>query len=115
MKILKQSTDEMRKSEIFGMTKDAKMHKMSEHVGLRIEIDKWLHYEDENAKGDKVEILSIKADDGEVYATNSATFKQQFFEILDMLEGEPVDAIEVVSGVSKNGREYITCSYVGDK
>ena len=115
MKILNKSANDMKKSEIFGMTKDAKMHKMSDHVGLRIDIDKWLHYVDENTQGDKVEILSLKSTDGEVYATNSATFKQQFFAILDMLEGESVDAVEVVSGTSKNGREYITCSYVGDK
>ena len=106
---------EMKKSEIFKMTKNPAIQKMSDNVGLKIEVDSWLVYSDLNSKNEEQTILSIADNEGNIYATNSATFRQQFFDIVDMLEGEMVDVIEVVSGVSKNGRDYITCSYCGDK
>lgn len=114
MKIIKQSRDNMKKSEIFKMTQDANIQKMSDNVGLRLDITDWVFYSDTNSKGEEHTILSIACESG-VYATNSATFKEQFEKIVEMLEGEAVDAIEVVGGVSKNGRDYITCSYVGEK
>lgn len=114
MRIIEKSR-EMKKSEIFKMTKDPAIQKMSDNVGLKIEVESWLIYSDLNSKGEEQTILSIADKEGNIYATNSATFREQFFDICDMLEGEPVDVVEVVSGVSKNGREYITCSYCGDK
>ena len=114
MKLIKTSRDKMKKSEVFKMSKDANIQKMSDNVGLRLDITDWILYSDTNSNGEEHIILSIACESG-VYATNSATFKEQFEKILEMLEGEAVDAIEVVGGVSKNGREYITCSYVGEK
>ena len=114
MNIIEKSC-EMKKSEIFRMTKDASIKKVSENIGLNVEVDKWLVYSENNSKGEEVTVLSIMGKDGEVYATNSPTFRNQFYDIVEMLGEEMIDRIEIVSGTSKNGRDFVTCSYTGDK
>ena len=44
---------------------------------------------------------------------NSATFIDDFEKMAALFGPGGVDAIEVVSGTSKAGREFITCAYAG--
>jgi len=53
--------------------------------------------------------------ESEVFATNSATFQHDFEQICDMItdagEDGTVFAVEVITGTSKAGRQFFTCSY----
>ena len=59
------------------------------------------------------EVLAIMTPDGEIFATNSPTFKEDFFQMQELFQdmGETVHAISVISGISKAGREFISCAY----
>lgn len=65
-------------------------------------------YRDVNSKGEEMEILSIKAEDDTIYACQSETFKREFFAMVD--EFWPDMEIIKLSGETKAGREFITCS-----
>ena len=51
--------------------------------------------------------------EGEVFATNSPTFIKDFRKLVDLFNSsnERVEKIEIISGLSKAGRTFITCKY----
>lgn len=106
MNIIK-ATEGLTKRNIYDLTRSPEIKKMSENRGAVIDVDSFCLYLDVNGKGDEVTILSIGAKDGSVYATNSQTAIKEFEYILDLMDGEPF-AVRVMTGTSKNGREYIT-------
>ena len=53
--------------------------------------------------------IIIKTIDGEMFGTISDTFKREFGDIVGFF-GDDVGAIKVISGKSKAGRNFITCS-----
>lgn len=79
-----------------------------EELALHYDVQAYVLYEDENNKGETVEILSILVNDGDVLAAQSATFKRSFFEIVDICKGRHF-AIHIIDGNSKNGRRYMDC------
>lgn len=108
------SSENLSPKEIYNLTKSPKTRKMKDAVGSVIEIGAWASYEDVNKKtGDIQEVLAIMTSDGEIFATNSPTFKADFFEMQEFFRdmGETVHAISVISGTSKSGREFISCAY----
>lgn len=101
---------ELNKKEQYKMTKDAGIKKMKDYVGSSIDVYAYCIYTDFNSKDNKeVEVLSVMDTDGSVYATNSATFKKDFLDIAELMGGEDF-SIGVISGTSKKGREFITCT-----
>lgn len=68
----------------------------------------WLVYTDVNSKGEDVEILSVLTESGLVLAAQSKTFKESFFDIVDIVGDRPF-SIRVLSGTSKSGRRYMDC------
>lgn len=113
MKIVNSSAN-LSVKDIYHLTMNPQTQKMKDVVGQRIELAAWAVYEDVNRKTGEVQnILAIKTPDGETFATNSPTFKTDFANMVELFEsmGATVPAIEVVSGTSNAGREYITCVY----
>lgn len=113
MKIIKASAN-LTPKEIYNLTSSPAVRRMRDVVGSVIEIDKYAFYEDVNKKsGEVVEILAIQTPEEEIFATNSPTFKDDFASMIELFEGmgEEVHAISVISGTSKAGREFISCSY----
>ena len=108
MNILR-ATEGMTKKEIYAMSYNQGIHKMSDHANEIFQVDKMLLYEDEQ-DGEMVEILSILTTNGEIWATNSKTFIRDFKRIDEMFEGEDAPELFVYTGVSKNGRDFIGCS-----
>lgn len=107
---------ELSKKETYKMTLDPAIQKLSLAKGSVIAVDAYCSYSDEkvdaqNGEVKTVNILSILADDGTVYATNSASFQKDFGNICDIMDGEKFE-IKVISGTSKAGREYITCTLI---
>lgn len=112
MEIIK-TNRELTIREKYAMTKGANVRNMKDCEGTVIGISAWVLYKDFNEK-DQVEneILAIMTPDKEIYATISATFKREFFDMWDMFEssGEVLDEVAIVSGESKAGRHFITCT-----
>ena len=71
-------------------------------------VSAWLIYTDVNSKGEDVEILSVLTESGLVLAAQSKTFKESFFDIVDIVDDRPF-SIRVLSGTSKSGRRYMDC------
>ena len=92
------------------MTMDAGIKKMKDFVGASIDVYAYCIYTDFNSKDEKeVEVLSVMDEDGNVYATNSPTFKKDFMNIATLMDGEDF-SVGITSGTSKAGREFITCT-----
>lgn len=109
MEILR-SSENLSKADMFKMVKDPKVRKIKEVGGEVLTVTDWVLYTDKNNKGDLVNLLAIKCEEG-CFATNSATFIQQFTEIVDFFDGS-FSRIEVLEETSKNGRTFYQCSYV---
>lgn len=111
MNILKTSK-ELTVRERYKLTMDPGVKKMKNAIGSRVDVAAYCIYADEDKDGKPQEILSIMTPEGEVFATNSPTFKRDFEKMVDVFTdgGETLDAIKVISGESKNGREFITCT-----
>ena len=108
------SSPNLSAKDIYNLTMNPTTKKMKDAVGTRIPVDKWAVYEDVSKKtGEVQEILAIATGDGEIYATNSATFKADFLNMIDLFNsmGEPVPAVVVTTGKSKADRDFITCIY----
>ena len=80
--------------------------------GAKINVMHWIEFSDVNSStGEKVEILSMMDKTGECYATNSTSFKEMFFDIVDIMEGEDF-TIEKLGGKTKSGRDFVTCGLI---
>ena len=105
------SNKELTKRESYKMTLDPAIKKMKDFIGVQIEVAAYCLYQDVNKDGKEVEVLSIMDKDGGVCATNSETFKRDFMNIAELMDGEEY-TIKIISGQSKAGREFITCTLV---
>ena len=105
------SNKELTKRESYKLTLAPAIKKMKDFIGVQIEVAAYCLYKDVNKDGKEVEVLSIMDKDGGVCATNSDTFKRDFMNIANLMDGEDY-AIEIISGQSKAGREFITCTLV---
>ena len=103
---------ELTKEEKYFLTKAQDVQKMTEAVDQILDLSAWAIYKDTNADGKEVELFAMLTEDGDKFATNSATFIGAFREILDIFEPAEVKRLKVMSGTSKNNRTYITCAYV---
>ena len=80
----------------------------------QVHIDKYCLYEEDNAQGEIVKILTVSTTEGHVFATTSAAFIRTFDRIMELANRCNVKdvCIEIVAERSKNNREYITAKYV---
>ena len=116
MNIIKKS-GELSIMEQYQLTMSPKIQRIKDCAGQRFEVAKWCVYEDIDKKsGDTKEILSMMTSEGEVFATTSDTFKNDFKDILSLLESAgmagTVFSLEVITGKSKVGRDFFTCAFV---
>ena len=99
---------ELTKQEIYFLTKAQDVMKMKDAVDSVVELSAWVIYTDVNADGEEVELFSMRTVDGETYATNSSTFIRAFRDILDIFAPEEVTKLKIMSGTSKNNRQFVT-------
>ena len=111
MNIFKQSSDVTPK-ELYLLTKSSRGHGMREVVGQKIDVAAWAIYEGVRSEtGELSKICAILTPEGEVYATNSRTFTEDFEDIMDMFDGD-VHTIQVVERKSKKNRPVLFAEYV---
>lgn len=110
MEIISKYPESMDARTAYKLMKSPEVKKMSEAEDSILEVAAWLKYSDVNSKtGEIMEILSVVTEDGEMFGTVSNTFKKEFDDIVEFF-GPAVGAIKVVSGQSRAGRKYITCT-----
>ena len=109
MRIINQSR-ELTKVEKYQLTQSPDMLSMKDiDDEAKITVNAWCVYEDINSKDDEVEILTILTPDNQIYCTQSATFKEDFMNIVDIMEENEVFTIIKRSGTTKAGRPYVYC------
>ena len=108
---IKRQNGNFGKGEMFNMTQGSEVGKLSDKVGETLKLDGWLLYVDENSTGELQQVLVVREESGELSATISATFIEQFTKLVDFM-GDESYSIKIVGKRSKNNREYITCSVV---
>ena len=111
MKIIRK-TEGLTSADMYALTKGNDVQKMSDAKGEVLDIAKFVLYEDEDQKGELMNVLAVETVAGVRYATNSKTFVRNFSDIMAIYEAGnevPPTQFKVGSGKSKGGREYITC------
>lgn len=114
MEIKSSYPETMSKKQQYNLTLSPKTQKMKDAKGGVLDVSAWCVYEDTDNDGEARRVLAIETPEGETYATNSATFQTDFAAMVALFGPGGVDRIEVISGTSKAGREYITCAYAGE-
>lgn len=111
MNIIKKSREDLTAIDLYKMTKNADIMRMSDLPGgTPIHVEDWVLYEDQKQSTGELQIILAIRTGGEVYATNSVTFTREFADIVAMFEGEDLPDIVKVDGKSKAGRAFITCA-----
>lgn len=115
MNIIAKSASITNPMDMYSLTKSPDRAKLSEVAGEILELDKWVVYSEPNSKGDDVILASLITANGSAFTTNSATFIRDFTSAVDMFAefGTEFTTIQIVEGMSKNGRSFITCKVIG--
>lgn len=109
MKVIAKSNN-LKPQELYQMVNGNEIKRMRDVAGQTLELAGWLIFEDEKPGGEISTIVSVRTVEGEIYATNSPTFRRGFESMSVFFDS--VDAIKVVSATSKKGGTFITCDYV---
>lgn len=99
--------------DLYMLTTSPNIHKMTEKAGQTLAVKCAVRYSDVIA-GETREAVAIMDKDGTVYASASPTFIRDFDRMISIFAeyDEIVHTIEVMSGTSRNGRNFLTCRYV---
>lgn len=114
MNIIAKSASVTSAHDLYVLMQAPDREKLTAAKGAILTLESWVLYTDVSSKGDEVTLLAMTTDDGKAYCTNSSTFCKDFNNAVDMYKqfGEEFTKIQVVTGTSKNGREYIACKVV---
>lgn len=109
-------------TELYHLTKDPAVEKLSKHVEETLEVTGYCVYEDVNSKTGEVQtLLAIELAEGEPVATNSPTVTRSFQDIIDIFAGSEIDqpfpfSIYVFSKTAVgSGRSYINIRLVDEE
>lgn len=100
----------LKPQELYNMANGNDIKRMRDVAGQTLELAGWLIFEDTKRDGEVSTIVTIKTKEGEMYATNSPTFRRSFESMAAFFD--EIRAIKVVSAMSKKQRPFITCDYV---
>lgn len=113
MKIIKKHPENLNTADLYKMTMSPAVKKMKDFVGAVVHVNAWIMYEDTDRSGKSHVVLSIMDNEGICRATNSPTFINDFEKMWELFDsvGNAVSAITVMSGKSKQNRDFITCVF----
>ena len=114
MQIVNSYPEQLTKKQKYDLTMSPKTCKMKDVKGGALDVAAWCLYDDVDKDGEARRVLTIQTPEGETYATNSATFQTDFLSMVELFGPGGVDRVEIISGMSKAGREFITCCYAGE-
>lgn len=104
MEVIKKFPETMNARTQFKMMKSPEVKKMIDAEDSILEVKSWIIFKDTDYN-----VLTIETTDGEMFGTISETFMKAFDEITAFF-GDDVGAIKVITGDSKAGRKYVTCT-----
>lgn len=115
MNIINKSANVASSFDLYKLVQSPERKKLTDIKGQTITLDKWVLYTEPDKDGKEMKLLALTTDDGSAYCTNSATFCRSFESAVTMFAqfGEEFHEIQVTTGTSKNGRDYIDCVVVG--
>lgn len=102
-------------AEMYRLTKSPEIAKLSTVKGQVLDVDRFIVYEDNKTDGEAVVIAAFETAQGELFATNSRTFTNDFLDIVTMCEETGAampKQIKVLEKTGKSGRAYIQCVYI---
>ena len=111
MKII-ESTRTFTPEEVYHLTKDPQIDKLSKHAGELLEITGIIVYEDQDADGEVRTVVSFELTEGAAIASNSATVMRSVHDILDIYKATgtdvpwPLSIVVIQDKSSKSGRTY---------
>ena len=114
MNIIAKSANITSPMDMYSLTKAPEREKLSNAAGQILQLNQWLVYSEQNAKGEEVTLISLTTQDGKAYTSNSGTFIRDFTAAVTMFAefGAEFHTIQVTDGKSKNGRSFITCKVI---
>lgn len=110
MTITKQFPVNLTNETKYDLLRSPKMQKMSDVKGQRLDVAAYIIREETTDAGEITTICSIKTQDGDLFATNSKTFIREFEAVTECV-GEQPFALDVLDGVSRAGRHFVTCAW----
>lgn len=115
MNIITKSANVVSAFDLYKLVQSPIRKKLTDIKGQTIELDKWVLYTEPDKDGKEMSLLALSTVDGTAYCTNSATFCRSFESAVASFSqfGEEFHKIQVATGTSKNGRDYIDCVVVG--
>nr|DAT34045.1 MAG TPA: ssDNA binding protein [Caudoviricetes sp.] len=115
MNIIAKSANVVSAFDLYKLVQSPERKKLTDIKGQTIELVKWVLYTEPNKDGKEMNLLALSTVDGATYCTNSATFCRSFESAVATFGqfGEEFHSIQIVTGTSKNGRNYIDCVVVG--
>jgi len=106
------TSKELTKEEKYLMTKSPSIVSIKDIPdNTEIQVYAWCEYNDVSHDGEETNLLSIMDNEFNVYACQSATFKRNFYDLVDIFEDE-MFTIKKISGTTNAGRPYINCDLV---
>ena len=110
MEVINKFPEEMDLRTAYRLMKSPESKKMLDAEGSVLQVQSWILYNSpDKDTGEIKEVLAIETPDGELFATISNTFKEEFMDMVQYF-GSDLGSIKVLAGTSKAGRKYITCS-----
>lgn len=113
MKLLRIYPDNLDVNDDYTLTVNPQCKPMRDAVGQKIEVKAVALLEDVSVTdGEVLQFARILTPEGECYGTSSPSFIKALLTAWDFADRREVDmaCINVQSGRSKAGREFITCS-----
>lgn len=110
MNIIKTFPAELTNEQKYQLLRSPKMGRMSDVKGQRLNVTAYILREEQTDDGEVNKICSILTSDGDMYATNSVTFIREFEAIIECV-GDEAFSLDVLDGLSRNGRHYVTCAW----
>lgn len=110
MTITKQFPATIDNATKYDLLRSPKIQKMAEVKGQRLDVVAYIIREETQDSGEITTICSVKTADGDLYATNSKTFIREFEAVIECVGEEPF-AVDVLDGVSRAGRHFVTCAW----
>ena len=107
-----EKSKELTKPELYLMTLSPSIRTIKDVPdGTKITVKAYVRFEDSKNDDSVVDILSILTPEKEVYSTQSATFKDAFYNIVECVCDSSTTEFTIVkmSGKSKAGRSFVTC------
>lgn len=104
---INKDTDEGRQ-DIYKLVKAKNTTRVSDSIGLILDIDKFVIFERINDDDDRAVICVFTTCDGSIYGTTSGSFIDEITDYLDNFPADSLKKIKIGKSRSRAGRDFIT-------